>query len=574
MRQSVALVIVFGLPLLAFFGLFHAHIPDASAYTVKPTCTDSLQKRIDRAARGDTLTVRTDCIYREEVTITKPLTLDGQGEAEIRGSDIWVDWARDGGVWVSTNAVRDFYTHGVCHADIDRCLWAEQVYLNGVALLQIASGSIPTSGQFSLNAARQVMIADDPRDSLAEVTVRVHWVNLSASKSTIQGFTMKHAAVDSQGGAIQIEGVADWIVRNNTLSDAHGANVVFRDAPNGQLLNNELFNGGQVGFGGYSDNVSVQNNAIHHNNTEQFSPSWEAGGMKITRSHAITINHNHVYMNNGPGIWCDIDCTDVTIGKNSVANNAGVGIFFEISDGARIFENRVWENSWGTSARGWTYESGILISSSRNAEVYDNIVAWNGDGISIISQCRALLPDGITCDTDHRWNNVSDNYVHHNAIVMNDDPLAPYNVFSLGWVRDIEDENGESYSYMFTPQANNRGLENSYWIPRPEGSTKILFAWGDSSYEQLTDFNATPGEEGGAYMTVAERNQLLHSANMPLTSNDHTSPSPMASPLPPSSLEDNPALEVNALRASTPLALDDPTSRLRRFSKRPQHRQR
>ena len=48
--------------------------------------------------------------------------------------------------------------------------------------------------------------------------------------------------------------------------------------------------------------------------------------------------------------------------------------------------NRLWENGWRFPAWGWG--GGIVVSSSRNVEVFDNVVAWNPDGISIISQQR------------------------------------------------------------------------------------------------------------------------------------------------------------------------------------------
>ena len=57
------------------------------------SCTTKLQALVDAAATGATLDVP-PCTYREMVRITKPLTLDGHGQAEIRGSDVWSDWTQ------------------------------------------------------------------------------------------------------------------------------------------------------------------------------------------------------------------------------------------------------------------------------------------------------------------------------------------------------------------------------------------------------------------------------------------------------------------------------------------------
>src|SRR5947209_13544092 len=50
-------------------------------------CGRSLQSIVDGAALGGTVLLPA-CVYRETVTISKPLTLAGQPGAEIRGSDI------------------------------------------------------------------------------------------------------------------------------------------------------------------------------------------------------------------------------------------------------------------------------------------------------------------------------------------------------------------------------------------------------------------------------------------------------------------------------------------------------
>src|SRR4051794_11884862 len=51
-----------------------------------PDCSKSLQSLIDAAPAGTVVDVPA-CIYHETVTINKPVTLDGHGTAQIRGSD-------------------------------------------------------------------------------------------------------------------------------------------------------------------------------------------------------------------------------------------------------------------------------------------------------------------------------------------------------------------------------------------------------------------------------------------------------------------------------------------------------
>ena len=54
-----------------------------------------IQALVDAAAPGATVTVP-PCLARETVKIDKPLTLNGQPGAEIRGSDVWTAWTAAG----------------------------------------------------------------------------------------------------------------------------------------------------------------------------------------------------------------------------------------------------------------------------------------------------------------------------------------------------------------------------------------------------------------------------------------------------------------------------------------------
>jgi parallel beta-helix repeat protein len=465
--------------------------------TPPPNCTKSLQQMINEAVPGAVLHVPA-CLYRERVTINKPLTLIADPGAEIRGSEVWTGWTRQGNLWVSANAVPFFFAHGECRPGTDeRCKKAEQVFFNGRALFQVAAN--PSSGQFALNNSRQILLADDPTGQSVEVTTRRVWIEGQADNVTIQGFRMRHCANDAQEGAIKINNRLGWVVQDNVLSEVHGA-VVTLYCPgrgNNKILHNDIFRGGQLGIGGCSSNTLIEGNWIHHNHTEDFFEGWEAGGLKMVLSENVTFDANEFYNNDGTGLWLDIDVKNVIISNNRLHHNQHAGIYFEISDGAKIFGNKVWENGW--SSPGWGWDAGIVIASSRHAEVHDNVVAWNGDGISVISQRRDNNPN-------HPWNHVIGNYVHDNDIIINDEDTRRGFLLAMAWLQDWA-------GVMFADTSNNRGAENTYWHPNPEG--RWLFTWGDAGYNQLSAFNATPGEENGRFLSDGEKDQILSAAGIP-----------------------------------------------------------
>jgi len=500
---------------MGFAGVFMAGPLSAA----QENCPKPLQQWINEAAPGATVLLPA-CIYREAVTINKPLTLDGQGQAEIRGSNIWIGWTKSGAFWTK-GPVPDLPTWQDAtrckEGTNNRCLKAEQVFIDGRALTQVPSN--PAPGQFALDGARNVLLADDPTGKTVEVTVRQRWVLMQADNVTVRGFTMKHSANDAQRGGIGNDGRSHITIQNNVLSDAHGYVVRFDgDGAMGlKLLGNDISRGGEMGFGGSAGDgnpatidIEVRNNDIHHNQTEDFECGWECGGMKMAVIKGAIWDGNTVRENNGPGMWCDIDCANITISNNNVYRNRDMGIFFEISDGAKIFGNRVWQNVWNNPApNSWGYNTGILISSSRNAEVYDNTVAWNdNDQITLISQDRAR-----SGGDNPEWDQVYGHFVHDNRLFGLDSTNAnsdKYHSLGLGWLQDFA-------GTLFDAASNNRGARNLYYYVGAEGTNAFpRFAW-DNGYERLADFNATPGEENGRYMTLAEKNAALSAAGIPLT---------------------------------------------------------
>lgn len=457
----------------------------------KPTCDKSLQSLVDAASPGISVVVPGGCIYRETVIVDKPLILKAAPGAEIRGSDVWTGWQRSGDHWVK--GTLPSFSAGdnlKCAPGTERCRWPEQVYLDLEPLEQVAFD--PKSGQFSIDAAGNVVLADDPAGHVVEVATRKQWMVGRSANVTIQGFTMRHAANARDQGAITNRDDRGgnyhpgWTIEGNTLSDAHAA-VVRIGGKNLTVLRNDISRGGQLGIHGTGERILVQDNKIHHNNTEDFDPFWEAGGMKWVHNVSdLTVDKNEVFENQGVGVWCDIDCADVVYSDNRVRHNSLAGLHFEISSGAQIFGNVVWNNGWGYHANAPAWSAGIKVDCSKNVEVYDNVLAWNAGGITVLHYVRS----------EPRWNVVENVHVHNNTIVAGDGP-------SLSWLQ----ADGWPEGMMTDPTANNRGEDNRYWYATSESSVD-RFRWGTIRLGKLAQFNTTPGEEAGRYMTDSEKDRI------------------------------------------------------------------
>ena len=286
-------------------------------------CPVSLQALIDAAPAGGTLVVP-PCTYREDVTVDKPLDIDGSGST-IDGRD-----------------------HG---------------------------GAV----------------------------VRDTWMTIAASDVTVRGFTMAYADNQPQTGALNVEaGVTRVTITGCDLGFAAGADVSIGVANDSTISGCAIHDAGQLGVHLGGDGVNghgnvVRDNRIYHNNTAGYDPDWEAGGLKATQQTGLVVADNDVYDNAGPGLWCDIYCRDATFSGNTVDGNSRAGIQFEVSTGAVISDNTIWNNGWADTA--WCWSAGILLSSSGGATVTGNVLAWNASGISIISQDRTDWSHSATDDS-------------------------------------------------------------------------------------------------------------------------------------------------------------------------------
>jgi parallel beta-helix repeat protein len=458
----------------------------------RPNCLESLQALVDATPPGATLHVP-PCIYRESVVVRRPITLLAAPGAEIRGSDVWTSWERRGAFWVA-GPLPSFPAHGTCRPGTDRCKHAEQVFVDG-RRLELASGD-PRSGQFAISDLRDVILGDDPTGHVIEVTTRTRWVDVQANDVTIEGFRMRHAAVDAQNGAIQPDGtVSRLAVIDCVLSDAHGSLVSIQGGSGHRVIGNVLFHGGQLGIhlgGEGASGVHIEANEIFENNVDDFDPSWEAGGIKGSLQADALIADNVVFSNHGSGIWCDNDCRDAVIDGNRVHDNERAGISYEISDGGRISDNTVWGN--GVGARGWVGGAGILCNVCAHTEISGNVVAWNRHGIAVQSQDRQ--------DPRHRAVGI---HVHDNTIITAAMPGGDPSV-ALGWVQDF---NGPLYDQT----SDNHGSDDRYWVADRDGSSP-RFEWVEP-IRSLSEFNATPGEENGRYLADDEEESILGQARIP-----------------------------------------------------------
>jgi nitrous oxidase accessory protein NosD len=477
----------------------------------------TLQSRVDRAVSGATLDIPA-CIFRESVHIDRPLVLRAKPGAQIRGTDVWDSWRHESDGWHGGTLPPFQRQPAQCQPGTERCLWPEQVFRDDIELAQVAER--PGPGEFAVTTDRTVVLGDDPAGHVIEVATRDTWIRVAASDVRIEGFRMRGAVAPAQTGGVTI-GQPDGptvdrvaIVRND-LSAAHGALISILSGRGHVIDANRLTEAGDLGIAAVrpAADVTIRGNVIAGNNTQGFDPGWEAGGIKTLFQEGLVVTGNRVHDNFGRGIWTDTDTSGATIEDNRVWANAYAGIFVEASRDVAVDGNVAWDNGWAPEGAAWGFGGGITLSSSDHVSVSGNTVAWNADGITILSQDR---PD----DRDHVGIDVADNVIVQ-APIVND----PRSTYVLAWLADW---NGP----LFGSESGNTSRHNGIWELRHDDPA-MSFAW-DGTTHALEVYERRSAGQGDHYLTVEERDAALAAADIPFVpSAEHFPPArPGGSPQP------------------------------------------
>lgn len=409
----------------------------------------------------------TMCFQAGEYRISSQLTpkagqrLIGAAGAILNGSVKLANPQPSGGSFVfSAQLPAAPRLFGYCAAATPNCNYEQDVFWDNHVMERVTSlGGLAPGKFFADYPNNKIYVRDNPTGHAVEQAV-ARWIVYSAAANvTVRGFIVEKSAGPAQDGAINghANGATGWTVEYNEVRFNHGIGISV-DAS--IIRNNYVHHNGQMGLGGESGTGGmVLDNEVAFNNAAGYNVGWEAGGSKFVANTNLVARGNYFHDNNGPGLWCDINCHHATFEGNAVANNKGGGIFYEISYNGVIRFNLVIDASTPTTG-GFYDASNILVSASPDTEVYGN-TSFGGNGIGILQQKRPDAPDPLG---PHESKNV---YIHDNIISTGSStPLG----FMAGLNQDIGDKG------YFTAY-NTRFVHNTYHLPN---LTSLWFTWQDN----------------------------------------------------------------------------------------------
>ncbi len=477
----------------------------SGAYFVSPTGSESnsgrsadspwpVAKAIASAPSGATIVFRGGTYRNVQIALNKRLTLQAYPNEQpwLKGSTVVDGWVQEGSIWRKDGWNFSFLPVEEGKAIDPKYPMAghrDMVYINGVALKQVGSKANVGPGTFFVDGRNnKLYIGTNPSGKTVEATTQTEGImawNSAASGSVIRGLGLAHYA--NQGLKIGASGIT---VENSTLA-WNGLDGLIVQSSDAKLRGNTISYNGRRGVNGVrSHRLQLENNVISHNNTENFSKSWSAGGAKIIWTDGAVMRGNTVNNNKSIGLWIDESSTNSTVVNNVVRNNSSNGISMEISHNAIIASNVISGNA----------PAGIIILNSSSARIYNNTLARN--------QANLLVQETSRNNTKSNEISKGITWVTRNTIVKN-------NIFwnSSGTMFFASGCPVKEPSSLMVPTTNN----NAYY--RTSATKPANLIWGLSSsqcsqsFTSLASFQSSTGLESNSLDVVNSSDPFFVNAN-------------------------------------------------------------
>lgn len=368
-------------------------------------------------------------VYREPIQpVRAGVTYSATpGSVWVDGAVVLTGWQKSGTSW-STAWTADFFNgpdrNHLVPAPLgcaEQFLWAPKLNADtGEPLRHVLTQAELQPGTFTVDWSTRRVFLRVPGDVdpstgtlLGSRLARLAGKPDAPPGCTISGVYFRHAANFAQSQNAAVVAASGWQLVDVVVERAGGGGVGVRG--DGITLNRVTARDcGQQGIGGgRATNVQIVDCSMLRNNTKGWSTAGsagEAGGGKFAASSGLRITGMLAAGNFGPGLWFDIDNSDVVISKSTFRDNraadaptSGPGLFLELSQGNAA--KPIWLDGCTFSGN---VGAGVLIAETAHVEITGCTFSNNGvasielrQGYQANGQVRSG-PNGLYPVTDLR----------------------------------------------------------------------------------------------------------------------------------------------------------------------------
>ena len=497
----------------------------------------TISRAIAIAPTGGTIVV-SGGTYRESLVIQgKALTIqNAPGEAVwLDGSQRVDGWVQDGTAWRRDGWATRFdhsptYTQGA--PDSTTAFWQfvnpqtypmaahpDQVFVDGVALRQVKYRSQVVTGTFFLDeSTSKLYIGTQPSGHTVDASTAVKALTIRGAGSVVRGIGIRRFSPSVfHMGAVTVE-APKVRLENVVIADSAttGVSVQREDAVLDRVT---IERSGMLGIHGrFADRLVLSGVRAVTNNVERFNIAPVSGGVKFGKSRGVTVRNSVFSGNQGPGLWADQSTYDIGISGSEFADNAGDGLFLEISAKAVVGDNLFARNA----------KAGIKVANTSDVKIWNNSFLGIGRPLNLTQDTRRNTnPNDSSVDTRVPFPDPAMSWTLGPVVVSNNVLSQP--VTGGNCVLCVED-----YSKQETAAQMGVTANGNVYHRRDASTPAWLVVWSRGStdpsvFSSLAQMTATTGQErrGREFLGTA----VLSSAGVPTSAVASLAPS-VAEPLP------------------------------------------
>ena len=246
--------------------------------------------------------------------------------------------------------------------------------------------------------------------------------------------------------------------------------------------------GGVINFittDSFANSIST---TVGSNNTKGITTSYHSGGLKMTQAQSVTLRRVRASFNTGPGLWFDVNNSDITVEDCTVIGNSDAGIFMEISRGPCLIRNNLAMNN----------PTGIMIAETDNCTVINNTCVRNERGFRVRymdrkgrEQARKAYAGNKPLSTDRQ--EAQGAYTVRNLVVRN-------NIFAFNTKTQLDAARFMADSWRDARKNNYQSDHNLLWAGPGEaslvnwqtGPVHDLAAWPEHTHYEQHSIVADP----------------------------------------------------------------------------------
>lgn len=299
--------------------------------------------------------------YRESVTVYYrghvPITIQAAttGSAIIDGSNVLTDWHK-----ASTYVYEYPWKDSVSGCALPPGWYTgmppvvqanEMVFVNGKLMTQVMSSSQLRAGTFYVNHSNAELDVYPPSGTnmttaQVEVSTRRTTLTINSSENVVvRGLGLEHAASCLNQNGANVNGSSN-ILLDHLTADWNNFGALGVNSSTHVTVQNSTasFNGG-AGLAGFEDLNSLwQNDETDYDNWRGAMVGlydFAQGGIKLMRSHTITVNGHRSYNNQSQGLWFDTDNMNIKISGATLVGNIVDNMQLEASQGPFTISNSI-----------------------------------------------------------------------------------------------------------------------------------------------------------------------------------------------------------------------------------------